>query len=293
MLDRLFEAIFGIRDGTSWLDLDDRMKGQLRFWGAMSVIALLVLIVSSLYFYVQWVPVKAWIDSVLSDVQQSVKTKGEIPSWVVWVGGVWLMFLMPLSLLFFYFLVDLGKMHYKIDSVTFRAIPTVQKYIKFALIQNPGCPNSNDCALRTLAASRSGSRRLMTDVFYFFTNQDQVGAFNQKDKRRQVFAYWTKYYVFNYIMVIASLAWLWFSFLMLVRTSIWISVALLAIAVPLVVFWHWQGIQYRKGVIELAADQIRAFHQHARKQVNEQLHKTVGSCSSSGCPFGRIIEIER
>ena len=155
MFDKLLEAIFGIGDGTSWLNLDNRMRGHLRFWGAVSVMVLVVLIGSSLYFYAEWTPLKGLIDSLWGDVQKSLQTTGDIPKWVPWAGATWFAVLTVLSLMFFYFLIDFGKMHYKIDSITCRVIPKVQGYIRFALLENLGCPTIPParCASSGLASS--------------------------------------------------------------------------------------------------------------------------------------------
>jgi hypothetical protein len=125
MFAKLLEAMFGIGSGTSWLDLDERMKGQLRFWGIIAVLVLVLLILSSLYFYVEWTPLKELVDAVLGDVRKSIKDKDAMPPWVLWAGGTWFAVLVVASLIFFYFLFSFGKMHYKIDRVTFRAIPEV------------------------------------------------------------------------------------------------------------------------------------------------------------------------
>ena len=129
----------------------------------------------------------------------------------------------------------------------------------------------------------------MNDVFYYFANKDVVGAFNQKDKRGQVFVHWTKYYVFNFVMVIATLVWLWLCFLMFIRTSVWISAGLVLLIVPMVLFWRWRGDQYRRELLELAGDQIRTFFQEVPAEVKEQAGKLVKTCSVGECPFGKII----
>jgi len=283
VLAKLLEAIFGIREGKSWIDLDDRMRGQLRFWGAMSVLALLVLIISSLYFYVQWPPLRTLVDSMWKDVQESVEEKGEIPKWIVRVGGWCVAGIFMAALIRFYFLVNFGKLHYRIDSLTLRIIPRVNQYIRFAMLTRLGCPPNPDCALHRFVQTRAGARQFMNEVFYHFANRDTVGSHNQADKRRQVFAFWTKYYVFNYVMVIVLLAWLWMCFVVLIKASAWIACLLIIAATPILALWWWRGRYYRQGAVDLAADQINAFVSHANEQVVAQAAGLIAHCSYGAC----------
>ena len=283
MFDKLLEAIFGIHDGESWIDLDDRLRGQLRFWGAVSVFILLALVVSSLYFYVQWPPVKTLIDSVWHGVQTSVKDKGEIPKWVVTVGGVLFVGTFILSLIFFYFLVNFGKVHYKIDSITLRIIPKVNHYIRFAILQHLACPEAPECALYQFVQTRTGARQFKNEVFYHFANQDTVGTHNQTDKRRQVFLFWTKYYVFNYVMVIVLLAWLWICFVALIKAPTWSACLLVGVAIVIPAFWGWRGRYYKQGALDFAADQINSFFNHANNEVLAQAASLIPHCTYPAC----------
>jgi hypothetical protein len=129
----------------------------------------------------------------------------------------------------------------------------------------------------------------MNDMFYYFANRDEVGRFNQKDKRRQVFAHWTKYYVFNFIMIICCLCWLWLCFLVFLRFSVWIGIVVAVLAVPAGWFWRSRGTQYRSELRELAADQVRAFFREVPSEMKEQAGKMVSGCSAGGCPFSRIV----
>jgi hypothetical protein len=282
MFSKFIEAIFGIQDGKSWIDLDDRMRGQLRFWGASSVFVLVFLVLSSLYFYLQWPPVKQIVDQLWGNVQKSVADKGEIPAWIITVGTAWLVATFVLSLFFFYLLIDLAKVHYKIDAVTFRIIPKVNEYIRSTMLARLACPVA-DCALRQLVLTPSGTRRFRDVVFYHFANQDQIGAHNQADKRRQVFGFWTQYYVFNYIMVIVLLCWLWLCFLALMNVSTTMTTILVVLTAVIVVLWRSRGRKYRQGALDLAADQIDAFFNHARPQVVTQAASLVSQCTNRSC----------
>lgn len=283
MFSKLFEAIFGLQDGKSWIDLDDRMRGQLRFWGATSVFVLIVLVVSSLYFYIQWPPVKQLVDSIWSDVQKSVADKGEIPAWIISVGTLWLTVTFALSLFFFYLLIDLAKVHYKIDGATLRIIPRVNENIRSTLFDRLSCPAEN-CALRQFVKTSAGARQFRDVVFYHFANQDQIGTHNQADKRRQVFGFWTQYYVFNYIMVITLLCWLWICFLALINAPTWVASSLILLTALIFTFWWWRGRKYyTTGALELATDQIDAFFTHCKSQVIAQAASLVSQCGSDVC----------
>jgi hypothetical protein len=266
------------------VDLDDRMRGQLRFWGVVSVFVLLGLIVSSLYFYIQWQPVTTFIDAVLRNVHKSIEEKGEIPKWVVTVGIVWFTVLFVVSLFFFYFLIDFGKAHYKIDRVTLRIIPHVGNYIKNALLERLECPATSECALFEFSRTPSGSRRFMNELFYHFANRDSVGTHNQLDKRREVFGFWTKYYVFNYVMLICLLCWLWICFLALIRSRLWAFGVLVLGVIPYVFFWRWRGHYYKQGAIDLASDQVNAFFNQAKPEIVAQAAALIKRCGFGNCP---------
>lgn len=287
MFTKLLEAVFGIRDGVSWIDLDDRMRGQLRFWGVISVFVLILLVVSSLYFYVQWPPVRTVVDSVWKDVQKSVAEKGEIPKWVITVGSLWFTTTLVLSLIFFYFLVDFSKVHYKIDAATLRIIPKVNRDIRFAILAGLSCPRTSECALHQLMQTRAGVRQFMNTLFYHFANQDTIGSHNQKDKRRQVFAFWTKYYVFNYVMVISFLVWLWVCFVTLMKAPTWVACALAVATGPFVAFWWWRGRRYKQSATDFAIDQVNAFFTHAKDQVVAQAASLISHCDCPECQVKR------
>ncbi len=283
MLEMLLGAIFGIPDRVSWVDLDEGMRRRLRFWGVISVFVLIVLVMSSLYFYLRWPPVRILVDPLWKNVRASVVEKGDIPGWVVNVGSLWAGGTFVLSLFFFYFLVDLGKIHYKIDRVSLSIIPEVNRLIQSSMLNRLACPVRDGCALRRYVQTRSGERQFREVVFYYFANQDTVGSYNQRDKRRQVFGFWTQYYVFNYVMVIVLLCWLWICFLALLKAPTWITCALAATSILILVFWWWRGREYRRGAFELATDQVDAFCTHANENVAAQAATLVAYCGHPGC----------
>ncbi len=283
MFGKLLEAIFGIREGTSWIDLDDRMRGQLRFWGVVSVFGLLFLIVFSLW-YVQWLPIHQFVDFIWKDVKRSVLEKGEIPKWLITVVPAFFVVTVFLSLVFFYFLFSFAKMHYKIDAVTLRVIPKVGRHIQSLILTRFQCPAGSDCSLYQLLKTRRGRRQFMKTVFYQFANRDSVGSHNQAEKRRQVFSFWTKYYVFNYVMVVSLLVWLWLSFVALIKTQAVLVCVVSGIGILVLVGWWWKrGRYYKQGALELAEDQVNAFLSNAYAEVIQQARSLIASCSSPAC----------
>ena len=221
---------------------------------------------SSLYFYLRWPPVRILVDPLWKNVRASVVEKGDIPGWVVNVGSLWAGGTFVLSLVFFYFLVDLGKIHYKIDRVSLSIIPEVNRLIQSSMLNRLACPVRDGCALRRYVQTRSGERQFREVVFYYFANQDTVGSYNQRDKRRQVFGFWTQYYVFNYVMVIVLLCWLWICFLALLKAPTWITSGSAATSILILVFWWWRGREYRRGALELVRPGGCVLHPRERKR---------------------------
>ena len=180
------------------------------------------------------------------------------------------------------FWLILGRIHYKIDRVSLSIIPEVNRLIQSSMLNRLACPVRDGCALRRYVQTRSGERQLREVVFYYFANQDTVGSYNQRDKRRQVFGFWTQYYVFNYVMVIVLLCWLWICFLALLKAPTWITCALAATSILILVFWWWRGREYRRGAFELATDQVDAFCTHANENVAALAATLVAYCGHPG-----------
>lgn len=279
----IIKQLFTPGDSSSWVHLDERMRFRLRLWGVVSVFCMCALVVGSLYTYSRWPPIRAFLDSIMRDVQSSVKTQQKIPEWVVTVSGIWVSILVVVSSFFFWLLVDLGKMHYRLDRATFRLIRAVTNHIRSTMLERLGCPQTTDCFLRQLTETRAGVRQFMTDVFYHFANADAVGTHNQKDKRQQVFNLWTDYYVFNYIMLIAVLMWLWVCLLVLIKVASWPALSLVIPTVVIGWIWRSRGVSARAKVIELAGDQIRAFFLHATQDVQAQAGSLVTACAADQC----------
>ncbi len=287
MLSKLWEMIFGAPTGSSWIDLDERMRAKLKFSGVISFIVLVVIVLLSLYYYIQLPPLKALVDKLIGDIATSIKTREEIPKWIITVGTFFFSIMLIVTSVFFWALIDLGKVHYKLDRLTFHIIGFVQQHILLMTREALGCPDSTECRTKALAADLTGRRRFMNDFFYHFANMDAVGAHNQKDKRRQVFLEWTKYYMFNYASIICLLILLWITFLVVIKASSvrWLGLIPGVSFVVVVCFWVQRGLAFKRSLLELAADQIRAFDRFARGDFITQARSVIGSCGEGRCPL--------
>jgi hypothetical protein len=291
MLRRLWETIFGAPTGSSWIDLDEKMRASLKLWGVISVIVLLFIILLSLYFYIQLPPVKNLVDRIVGDILKSIQTRGEIPKWIITVGGLYFSALTIVTSLFFWALIDLGKMHYKLDRLTFRLIPSVQQHILSKTREALGCPpNGTQCKIKMFTDDATGKRRFMNDVFYHFANAEMVGQHNQKDKRKQVFGVWTQYYLFNYMVIVLLLICLWIAFLVIIKHLLtgWPNLILPALFGVIVYCYIRRGLTFRRSVLELAEDQVRAFNRFARQELVNQARFVVndlGGCRDKRCPL--------
>ena len=279
----MLETIFSVQNGSAWLDLDEKMKFKLRFWGASSIVTLLIIILFSIYSYAMWFPVKSIIDSIWIDIKESVQEKDEIPGYIITVGTLLFIIAFIFSSIFFYFLVDFAKIHYKIDKITFRIIPKIGEHIRSEILTKLDCCDKNQCELIALNNTKSGKRKILDAIFYHFANMDLVGTHNQKDKRKQVFSFYTQYYVFNYIMLILFILLLWFCFLSIMYWPVLWSVILILVAFITLFFWYFQGKKYRNRAFELADDQISSFFFQSKQTVYEQAASLVDNCNNPNC----------
>lgn len=285
MLKLIWDAVIGTKDGTGWIDLDDRMRAKLKLCGVFSVFVLLSVIFISCYFYLQLPPVKELVDKLLGEVKQSIHDKREIPKYILTIGTGYFTALGIVSLLFFWALIDFGQMHYKLDRLSYRILPAVQREIINLTCEALACPNTQECRLKMMTLNRKGLRKFMNDLFYYFANRDEVGDHNQKDKRRQVFAVWGKYYVFNYTMVILALIALWASFLAFIRENHVFDYCALTVFV-VVVFWSIRRRRtFKDSILELAGDQVRAFRRFAARDFTDRAKDLVALCNDPGCPL--------
>jgi hypothetical protein len=289
MLKLLLETLFGPPTGASWIDLDERMRAKLKVLGALSVVVLVAVVILSSYFYLQLPQVKAVIDKILGQIGKAIEKGEEIPKWIITVGTVYFALLFGVSLVFFWILIDLAKMHYKIDRLTFNLIGYVQGRIFDVSRAVMGCPDSPECKIGQLGRDKLGRRQFMTTVFYHFANADMVGAHNQKDKRRQVFSVWTQYYAFNYLLIVVLLIALWLVFLVLINGGLirwkWWNIGWV-VPIGLVVFgWVRKGRAFRAATLELAQDQVEAFHRFDASGFVSQVRSVVKSCAEKRCPL--------
>lgn len=287
MLQVVWETVFGSTQPAdySWLSLDDQMRKKLRVAAIVLIFALLLIIALSLYFYFQLPPIRNLVTAIISDVSQSIEEKGAIPQWLTWVGSCFFILLLGLTSILAWTLVDLGRMHRKIDRITFRAVTKVTDAIVTETRSVLNCVNSEQCAIQDGTYDRTGRRPFMTHVFYWFANKDMVGSHEQKDMRRQVFALWSHYYIANFIFITSLLITLWFLFLVLINALWLLSVVIGAAATIMTAFWIWKGCSYRKSAVELASHQVRVFHREEPAEFKQQAKAFVNICGSNRCPL--------
>lgn len=289
MLKLLLETLFGPPTGASWIDLDDRMRAKLKFLGALSVVVLVAVIILSSYLYLQLPPVKAVMDKILGQIGEAIEKGEEIPKWIITIGTVYFVLVFGVSLLFFWILIDLAKMHYKIDRLTFNVIGHVQGRIFDISRSMIGCPDGAECKIGRLGRDRLGQRQFMTTVFYHFANADMVGTHNQKDKRRQVFSVWTQYYAFNYLVIVLLLIALWLVFVILINGALirwqWWNTGWV-VPLGLIVFgWVRKERAFRAAALDLAQDQVDAFYRFDKSGFVSQARSVVKSCAEERCPL--------
>lgn len=262
------------------------MKQRLRTAAAFALLVLLAVIVGSVYFFFQAPPLEALVDSISADVAESIDSKGEIPKWLLWAGGIFFSALLAITALFAWAIVDLTRVHYKIDSITFRLKRKVSMHISSSIADQLHCPANTDCATRKTASSGKTRSRFLNEAFYHFANQDSVGGYNQKDKRRHVFRIWNGYYMSNFIHFILLLMVLWATFIVAIRSGwplILLPLALLALVVGS--WWRSGARRYRHTVLELADEQIRAFIRHNPSEFRKQVAATTPICTVDRCPI--------
>lgn len=286
MFEKLAEAIFGWGDGTSWLDLDTKMKGSLRVWGTVCVLALLAIALITLYAYIKWPPLREAVDPVVATMAAATQGKESFPLWLGTLATVGFSALVILTMGLMFILIDFGKLHYRLDSVTCRLQPTVRRSILSHVLTHLECPGGPGCALRKRLSEPGAEGQFLNDVFYYFANQDSVGSYNQKDKRRQAFGFWNKYYVFNFFLVVVTLSLAWFVLLAAIVDKSKIGAAIVSALLLLEIsFWIWRGRRYRRDARQLAVDQIREFIAHDRTAVHGRVRLFAGPCLALQCPL--------
>lgn len=287
MLKVIWDLVFGTTkvEGYSWIDLDNEMRRKLKTAAVVSVLILFFIILASLYFYLKLPPLSNLVAKISGNISESVQKKGEIPSWIIWTGTFFFSVLLIITILFAWALVDFGKMHRKIDRLTFHLTPAVGKHIVGQIRKCLRCPDSDQCALKLRAKERGGMRVIMTNVFYHFANADMVGEFNQKEKRRQVFSVWTHYYLSNFVFIILTLITLWFVFLTFIRTRWWVSLIVFMLALLIIISWIRKGRKYKQSVEELAEDQIGAWCRFEQSKLTAQAKSIITVCKEDRCPL--------
>lgn len=274
------------KDDGSYIELDTSMKKRLKTGGIISMVFFLLIVAFTLYFYFKWEPIRQLTDDLKSTIIDTINKTGDFPKWLIRVVSYMLVIAIILSLIFSYLLINLAKLHYRLDSITFRVIKKINLRLQEATLEHLACTNKAHCTINNKLKTQGFSQRFRDDFFYFFTDQDNIGSFNQKDKRRQVFAEWTKYYIFNFSFTALNLSFLWIGSLLIIKLSIPFLFALaLYIGVLAILFFLYIriGKQYRTKLIDLGIQQINVIFSEIPGQAITRLKSVFGSCFENSC----------
>jgi hypothetical protein len=126
----------------------------------------------------------------------------------------------------------------------------------------------------------------MYEFFYFFTNQDTIGTYNQKDKRREIFSEWTKYYIFNFTFISLIFSYIWIGSLLMIKlpfpllalVSIFITLLVLIILLYLKI-----GMSYRKKLFEIGIHQLDIIFSEIPQNAISRLKSVFGACFENNC----------
>lgn len=286
VLQFLLLALSPNKDDGSYIELDSSMKKKLKLGAIISVVFFFFIVTLTLYFYFKWEPIRQLTDNLKTTIIDTVDKTGDFPKWFFKVVTIMLILTFGLSLIFSYLLIDLAKLHYRLDGLTFRAIKKINIELQQSTLNHLKCNDKANCNLKNKLKKRQFSRRFSYEFFYFFTNQDKIGSYNQKDKRREVFNEWSKYYIINFSFISIILCYLWSSSLLLIKLSLpfIISLVILLGILSLIVFWYIKiGKKYREKLIEIGVHQINIIFSEVPGDATKRLKSVFGDCFENDC----------
>lgn len=274
----LLAAVFEAPQGTSWKDLDRLMRVRIKrvLYAATTVFLLLTLLAVYLLFLA---PELEFPADILTAAQTfisggSALTKG--------LGGL---VLAVVLYLYGRVVVDLGRAHYRLDKRTFKLLSAVNDQIAESTKEATGCADVDGCSLDAFRSQANGQRRLIREVFYKYANRDNIGDWDQAEKRRDVFDKWAEYYMSNILMFILAVFVITAGCVAVigeVTTGWWNVLWLIAIG-GVGRWWVTVGDRFRPILLELAEEQVRAFHRHTQSDFSDDVRTLIGGCSEREC----------
>lgn len=280
--------------GTSWIELDKQMRARLKANGIIIILILALGIVVISYFFDMMPGLQKLINDLVNAGKASINRNDELPKWWTTAGTVAFAFAGALTLLLLAMLVDGLKTHYWLDFWTVRTIRAVASEIVDSFHKGLGCPEDSrsDCKLAALV--KDDRRRFNLEIFYQLANKDLVGAFNQKEKRQNVFIKWTQYYTANFVFLSFAALLSWFILLCLVKHGSPLLLGTLGAAgLCLALLWQAVGRSYKKELILLAREQVEAFFRYARSESVSTVAGSVGVCNAKRCPLQAMNNVVR
>ncbi|WP_372948504.1 hypothetical protein [Mariniphaga sp.] len=288
----IFSSLMPSKDDGSYIELDKNMKSQMKLFGIISLFIFIIIVGITIYFYLKTPIVVNIINRTKDIIVDEIIESGDFPQWIIKIFLLSIFIIIVFTLVFFYFLIDLSKVHYKLDKITFKVIKKLNLTLYQKTIEYLNCTNHTSCIIRNKLNDAVYQRKFRNDFFYFFTNKDEIGAFNQKDKRRHVFKEWSKYYTFNFVFIFLILISLWIGYLIIILNpnNLGWKIPIYIFSLVIIIYKYKKiGSKYRTLLIDLAIDQLNIIFTEVRNDAFRKLKDVFGNCFENGCNFNQSV----